>query len=73
MPPLSSTVLPMSTAAHTDDLLLQLSTSLMYFLMGIAFCPSVVTIVSTLVRDKEQRLREGMLMMGLETFTYYSS
>jgi len=36
--------------------------------MGIAFSPSVVTIVSSLVRDKEQKLREGMTMMGLTTF-----
>jgi len=41
--------------------------------MGIAFSPSVVTIVSSLVRDKEQKLREGMTMMGLTTFVYYSS
>jgi len=38
--------------------------------MGIAFCPTVVTIVTSLVRDKEQRQREGMTMMGLTTFTY---
>jgi len=29
IPPLSTTIVPLSTAAHTSDLLLELSTSLM--------------------------------------------
>jgi hypothetical protein len=46
-----------------------LSIGLLFFLLGIAFCPAVVSIVSTLVKDKEFKQREGMAMMGMSTFT----
>jgi len=34
------------------------------------FIPMVVSIVSMIVKEKEQRLREGMAMMGLSTLVY---
>jgi len=32
-----------------------------------------VSVVTTLVKDKEFKQREGMAMMGMSTFTYYAS
>ena len=59
----------MTTQEYKDDLLLGLSSGLLFFLLGIAFCPAVVSVVSTLVKDKEFKQREGMAMMGMSTFT----
>jgi hypothetical protein len=63
----------MTTQAYKQDNLLAFSSGLMFFLLGIAFCPAVVSIVSSLVKDKEFKQREGMAMMGMSTFTYYAS
>jgi len=59
----------MTTIAYRQDILLSISVGLLFFLLGIAFCPAVVSIVSTLVKDKEFKQREGMAMMGMSTFT----
>jgi len=42
---------------------------MIFFVLGITYCPSVVSMITTLVRDKEQRQREGMAMMGMNLFT----
>jgi ATP-binding cassette subfamily A (ABC1) protein 3 len=69
---LSFSFTPMTTQPWRSDPLLSFSV-LLFFLIGIANCPSVVTMVSSLVKDKEFKQREGMAMMGMSTLTYYSS
>jgi len=60
----------MTTPAFKQDDLLAWAGGLIFFLLGIAFCPAVVSVVSSLVKDKEFKQREGMAMMGMSTFTY---
>jgi hypothetical protein len=60
----------MTTQAFKQDELLDWAGGLIFFLLGIAFCPAVVSVVSSLVKDKEFKQREGMAMMGMSTFTY---
>jgi hypothetical protein len=59
----------MQTQNYKSDFLLDVSSAMLFFLLGIAFCPAVVSVVSTLVKDKEFKQREGMAMMGMSTFT----
>lgn len=59
----------MTTKAYRQDLLLSISIGLLFFLLGIAYCPAVVSMVSSLVKDKEFKQREGMAMMGMSTIT----
>lgn len=60
----------MTTQAYKQDDLLLWAGALIFFLLGIAYCPAVVSVVSSLVKDKEFKQREGMAMMGMSTFTY---
>jgi hypothetical protein len=59
----------MQTQNYKSDFLLDFSSDMLFFLLGIAFCPAIVSVVSTLVKDKEFKQREGMAMMGMSTFT----
>jgi ATP-binding cassette subfamily A (ABC1) protein 3 len=49
------------------------NSNILFFLLGIAYCPAVTSMISNLVKDKEFKQREGMAMMGLSTLTYYTS
>ena len=48
-----------------------LASSFFPILMLIVFITTVVVVVNTIVAEKELRLKEGMLVMGLNPFVYW--
>jgi ATP-binding cassette subfamily A (ABC1) protein 3 len=64
---------PMPTYAHTDDTFATALSNLIGFLYCLAFISPVTKLVSTLVAEKETRIKEGMKMMGLSETAYFFS
>ena len=64
---------PMPTASYRQsDFYLRAGASLPLF-MSFAFIYPVSRLVGSMVLEKEQRQREGMLIMGLSRFSFFSS
>jgi ATP-binding cassette subfamily A (ABC1) protein 3 len=66
-------ITPMPTHAHIDDLFATVLSSLIGFLYALAFIWPVTKIVKQLVEEKENRIKEGMKMMGLSETALFLS
>eukprot|EP01063_Lacrimia_lanifica_P008338 TRINITY_DN153_c1_g2_i1.p1 TRINITY_DN153_c1_g2~~TRINITY_DN153_c1_g2_i1.p1 ORF type:complete len:2021 (+),score=692.58 TRINITY_DN153_c1_g2_i1:98-6160(+) len=65
--------LPMPIAAYRNSQFFDQAGSLIPLCLSLAFLYPVSCLVSGIVLEKEQRLREGMLIMGLAKSAFYSS
>lgn len=66
-----STVFPVHK--YSDNQFYQDATSVLPFVMLIAFMQPVIRLILGLVREKETKIREGMRMMGLSDFSLFAS
>jgi ATP-binding cassette subfamily A (ABC1) protein 3 len=64
---------PMPTHAHIDDLFAGILSGLIGFMYALAFIWPVTKIVKLLVEEKENRIKEGMKMMGLSETALFCS
>eukprot|EP00755_Sulcionema_specki_P010531 Sspe_Gene.46717::Locus_23434_Transcript_1_1_Confidence_1.000_Length_1123::g.46717::m.46717 len=62
---LDATVVPMPIAAYVSNDFLNEAGGALPLLLGFAFLFPVAQLVAGIVREKEARIREGMLIMGL--------
>ena len=70
---IDSSIKPFPAVGYTYNLGGIIAASFVGFVVTIAFQSSSVLIMKSIVVEKELKLREGMKMMGLTDFTYWSS
>ena len=70
---IDSSIKPFPAVGYTYNLGGIIAASFVGFVVTIAFMSSSVLIMKSIVVEKELKLREGMKMMGLTDFTYWSS
>ena len=70
---IDSSIKPFPAVGYTYNLGGIIAASFIGFVGTIAFQSSAVLVMKTIVVEKELKLREGMKMMGLTDFTYWSS
>jgi ABC-type multidrug transport system ATPase subunit len=70
---IDSSIKPFPALGYTYNFGGIIAASFIGFVGTIAFQSSAVLVMKTIVLEKELKLREGMKMMGLTDFTYWSS
>eukprot|EP00760_Papus_ankaliazontas_P036329 PhM_4_TR8289/c4_g1_i1/m.92591/K05643/ABCA3; ATP-binding cassette, subfamily A (ABC1), member 3 len=64
---------PMPTAEYTDSEFLTIASNLIPLVIVLAFMYPVSQLVKRIVEEKEMRIREGMMIMGLGKAAFYGS
>eukprot|EP00760_Papus_ankaliazontas_P036324 PhM_4_TR8289/c3_g2_i1/m.92598/K05643/ABCA3; ATP-binding cassette, subfamily A (ABC1), member 3 len=64
---------PMPTAAYTDSEFLTIAGGVIPLVIVLAFMYPVSQLVKRIVEEKENRIREGMMIMGLGKVAFYGS
>ncbi|KAJ9460711.1 ABC transporter A family member 1 [Diplonema papillatum] len=64
---------PMPTDSYVENQFYQAAGGLIPLILALSFLYPVSCLVGGIVEEKEQRLREGMLIMGLSKKSFYSS